>query len=65
MHRAVILSLVACLTSAVSFGAQGKTQKISKNLANKATDTVKEIEKVTKQLDKTVEQQSSPTSSWI
>ena len=57
MNRVTALVFALCLVGAASAGAQGKTQKISKDLHNKAKDTVKEIEKVTKQLDKTMEQQ--------
>ena len=57
MYRAAAIALALCLTWVAGASAQGKTQKINKNLVNKAKDTAKEIEKVTKQLDKTMERQ--------
>ena len=57
MYRGFAIALAFCLTGVAGASAQGKTQKISKNLVNKAKDTAKEIEKVNKQLDKTMDQQ--------
>lgn len=49
------LSLAAAIwIQASPSHAQGKTQKISKNLVKRAEETVKEIDKTQKQLDKTI-----------
>ncbi len=57
MNRIIAMGIVIGLAGVSGASAQGKTQKISKNLVNKAKDTAKEIKKVTKQLDKTMKQQ--------
>lgn len=57
MHRFTTIAVALCLAVAAGSAAQGKTQKISKKLVDRAKDTTKEIEKVGKQLDKTMKQQ--------
>ena len=60
MKRTIVFVALVCLAVAgvASVGsAQGKTQKISKDLVKRAKDTLKEIEKVEKRLDETMKQQ--------
>jgi chromosome segregation ATPase len=49
------LALVVGLAGAGSVAAQGKVQKVSKKLVDKAEDTLKKIKEAEKQLDKTTE----------
>jgi uncharacterized protein YhaN len=52
---AVGLALVVALVGAGSATAQGKVQKVSKKLVDKAEDTLKKIKDAEKQLDKTTD----------
>ena len=55
MLRAIGLQGVALLLCTTELVAQGKVQKVSKNLVNKAEDVLKKIKEGEKQLDKTTE----------
>ena len=57
MHRSVVFALAISLAGIAFAGTQAKTQKISKKLVDRAKDTVKELEKLQKQLDKTMKQE--------
>jgi hypothetical protein len=55
--RPVVAAMVgaALLLGAASAGAQGKVQKVSKKLVDRAEDTLKKIKDAEKQLDKTTD----------
>jgi chromosome segregation ATPase len=55
MAAVVAVALVAALVGAGSAAAQGKVQKVSKKLVDKAEDTLKKIKDAEKQLDKTTD----------
>jgi len=55
MAAVVAVALVAALVGAGSATAQGKVQKVSKKLVDKAEDTLKKIKDAEKQLDKTTD----------